>query len=146
MKKYVVKLTQKERKTLLAIVGKGKNKAAIIQRAHILLKSDEGKTDETIAELLYSSDDTVARCRQRFCEGGLDAALNDQAHPGSESKLDDGQEAYLVALACSDPPAGRQRWTLELLTKQLVDDGIVEKISTETVRLVLKKTGSNLGG
>ena len=139
MKKYIVKLTPKERKTLLAIVGKGKNKASMIQRAHILLKSDEGKTDETIAELLYISDDTVARTRQRFCENGLDTALNDLAHPGSEGKLDDGQEAYLVALACSDAPEGRQRWTLELLTRQLVDDGIVEKISTETVRLVLKK-------
>jgi transposase len=140
MKKYIVKLTPKERKRLLAIVGKGKNKASVIQRAHILLKSAEGKTDEAIAELLYISDDTVARTRQRFFEDGLDTALNDQAHPGSDSKLDDGQAAYLVALACSDPPEGRQRWTLELLTKQLVDDAIVEKISTETVRLVLKKT------
>jgi len=146
MKKHIVTLTPKERKTLLAIVGKGKNKASVIQRAHILLKSDEGKTDEVIAELLYISDDTIARTRQRFCEAGWDAALNDQSHPGSESKLDDGQEAYLVALACSDPPEGRQRWTMELLTKQLVDDGIVEKISPETVRLVLKKTNSSLGG
>ena len=146
LKKYIVKLTPKERKRLLAIVGKGKNKAAVIQRAHILLKSAEGKTDEAIAALLYISADTVARTRQRFFEDGLDTALNDQTHPGSESKLDDGQAAYLVALACSDPPEGRQRWTLELLTKQLVDDGIVEKISTETVRLVLKKTNSNLGG
>ena len=60
--------------------------------------------------------------------------------------LDDGQEAYLVALACSVAPEGRQRWTLELLTRELVDDGIVEKISTETVRLVLKKTNLSLGG
>jgi transposase len=146
MKKYIIKLTPQERKTLLGIVRKGKNKAAIIQRAHILLKSDEGKTDETIAELLYISDDTVARIRQRFCEGGLDTALNDQAHPGSESKLDDGQEAYLVALACSDAPEGRQRWTLELLAQRMVNDGIVETISRETVRLALKKTNSNPGG
>ena len=118
----------------------------MIQRAHILLKSDEDKTDEQIAELLYISDDTVARTRQRFCEEGLDAALMDKAHPGSESKLDDGQEAYLVALACSDAPEGRHRWTLELLAKQLVEDGIVESISSETVRLVLKKTNSNPGG
>lgn len=145
MKKYIVKLTSKERKTLLAIVRKGKNKASVIQRAHILLKSDESKTDESIAELLYISDDTVARIRQQFCEDGLHSALEDKPHPGTESILDDGQEAYLVALACSDAPEGRQRWTLELLTKQLVEDGIVEKISTETVRLVLKKTNSNPG-
>lgn len=145
MKKHIVKLTSKERKKLLAIVGKGKNKASVIQRAHILLKSDEGKTDERIAELLYISDDTVGRIRQRFCKEGLDAALIDRPHPGSESKLDDGQEAYLVALTCSDPPAGRERWTLERLAKQLVADEIVEKISSETVRLVLKKTNSSLG-
>ena len=146
MKKYIVKLTSKERKTLLAIVRKGKNKASVIQRSHILLKSDEDKTDEQIAELLYISDDTVARIRQRFCEAGLEAALTDNPHPGSASKLDDGQEAYLIALACSDAPKGRQRWTLELLANQLVADGIVESISTETVRLVLKKTNSNPGG
>lgn len=145
MKKYIVKLTAKERKTLLAIVRKGQNKASAIQRAHILLKSDEGKTDKNIAETLYISDDSVARTRQRFCEDGLEAGLTDKPHPGSESKLDDGQEAYLVALACSDAPEGRQRWTLELLSKQLVEDGVVETISTETVRLVLKKTNSSLG-
>lgn len=145
MKKYIVKLTAKERKTLLATVRKGQNKASVIQRAHILLKSDEGKTDKNIAETLYISDDSIARTRQRFCEDGLEASLSDKSHPGSESKLDDGQEAYLVALACSDAPEGRQRWTLELLSKQLVKDGIVETISTETVRLVLKKTNLSLG-
>lgn len=145
MKKYVVKLTTQERKKLLAIVSKGKNKASVIRRAHILLKSDEGKTDQEIAEILYSSEDTVSRTRQRFYEKGLQAALDDKPHPGSESKLDDGQEACLVALACSDPPAGRKRWTLELLAKQLVKDGIVEGISPETVRLMLKKTNSSLG-
>jgi transposase len=145
MKKYVVKLTLKERKKLLGVVSKGKNKAIVIRRAHILLKSDEGKTDQEIAELLYSSEDTISRTRQRFCEDGVEAALEDRPHPGSEHKLDDGQAAYLVALACSDPPDGRKRWTLELLTRRLVEDGIVGDISTETVRLLLKKTNSSLG-
>jgi len=126
-------------------VGKGKNKATVIRRAHILLKSDEGKTDQEIADTLYISDDTIGRTRQRFCEDGLEAALEDRPHPGSDRKLDDGQEAYLVALACSDPPDGRKRWTLELLTNRLVEDGIVEDISTETVRLVLKKTNLSPG-
>lgn len=145
MKKYVVKLTTKERKKLLSIVSKGKNKASVIRRAHILLKSDEGKADREIVEMLYSSEDTVSRTRQRFCEEGLEAALEDKPHPGSESKLDDGQEAYLVALTCSDPPAGRRRWTLELLAKQMVKEGVVEGISPETIRLMLKKTNSSLG-
>jgi transposase len=145
MKKYVVKLTSQERKKLLGVVGKGKHKATVIRRAHILLKSDEGKTDQDIADVLYISDDTIGRTRQRFCEDGLEAALEDRPHPGSARKLDDGQEAYLVALACSDPPDGRKRWTLELLTHRLVEDGVVESISTETVRLVLKKTTLSLG-
>lgn len=140
MKKYVVKLTPKERHRLLAVISKGKNKASVIRRAHILLKSDEGQTDQAIAEMLYISEDTVSRTRRRLCEDGLNAALEDRAHPGSTRKLDDGQEAYLVALACSDPPDGRTRWTLELLSRRLVEEGIVEDISTETVRLVLKKT------
>jgi transposase len=145
MKKYVVHLTSKERRKLLGVVSKGKNKAAVIRRAHILLKSDEGKTDQEIADLLYSSEDTISRTRQRFYEDGLEAALEDKPHPGSEPKLDDGQAAYLVALACSDPPDGRKRWTLELLTRRLVEDGIIEDISTETVRWLLKKTNSSLG-
>lgn len=145
MKKYVVHLTSKERRKLLGVVSKGKNKATVIRRAHILLKSDEGKTDQDIADLLYSSEDTISRTRQRFCEDGLEAALEDKPHPGSEPKLDDGQAAYRVALACSDPPDGRKRWTLELLTRRLAKDGIVEDISTETVRLLLKKTNSSLG-
>ena len=145
MKKYNVNLPEDYRKKLLAMVRKGKNKASVIQRAHILLKSDEGKTDEEIASVLYISDDTVARTRQRFCQEGLEAALNDKPHPGSESKLDEGQEAYLVALVCSNAPEGQHRWTLELLAKQLVSDGIVDSISTETVRLILKKTNSSLG-
>lgn len=145
MKKYVVKLTPKERKKLLGVVSQGRNKAAVIRRAHILLKSDEGKTDQAIADLLYSSEDTISRTRQRFCEEGLEAALEERPHPGTERKMDAGQEAYLVALACSDPPDGRKRWTLELLAKHLVAEGVVETISTETVRLMLKKTSLSLG-
>jgi transposase len=139
-KKHVVKLTPKERKQLLAMVRKGKNKAAIIQRAHILLKSDEGKTDGEISEMLYLSEQTVRRTRMKYAEGGLTEALEDKPHPVAEPKLGDSQTAYLVALACSEPPAGQARWTMELLASRLVEDGIVEHISAETVRLVLKKT------
>lgn len=139
-KKHVVKLTPKERKRLLAMVRQGKNKAAVIQRAHILLKSDEGKTDREISEWLYISEQTVRRTRVRYAGGGVGEALEDKPHPGREPKLDDTQTAYLVALACSAPPDGQAQWTMELLAEQLVTDGIVERISPETVRLVLKKT------
>jgi transposase len=139
-KRHVIKLTAKERKKLLGVVRQGKNRAAVIQRAHILLKSDEGKTDQAIGDLLYISEQTVRRIRIKFCEWGLEGALEDKPHPPPEAKLDEAQSAYLVALACSDPPAGQARWTMELLANRLVDDGVVESISAETVRLTLKKT------
>ena len=139
-KKHVVKLTPKERKRLLSVVSKGKNKASVIRRAHILLKSDEGKTDREISELLYISEETVRRTRRCFCQDGLNATLAGKPHAGGTGKLGEYQEAYLIALVCSDPPPGQARWTLNLLAKQLVNDGIVEGIAPETVRLVLKKT------
>ena len=144
-RKHEVHLSPQERKKLLAIVSKGRNKAAVIRRAHILLKTDEGKTDAEISQALYINEQTVRRTRIRYCEEGLQSALEDKPHPQPELKLDEEKEAYLIALACSKPPAGRKRWTLELLTKQLVDDGIVEHIVPETVRLTLKKTVSSLG-
>jgi transposase len=144
-KKYIVNLTPKERQKLIAVVSTGRNKAIVIRRAHILLKSDEGKTDAEIAELLYVDSDTVRRVRQSYCEAGLEVSLLGQPYPAREPKLDEQQTAYLVALACSEPPTGRARWTLELLAQQLVKDGIVTGIAPETVRLVLKKTNLSLG-
>ena len=138
-KKYVVELTPKERSHLLAVVSKGKNKAQVIRRAHILLKSDEGKTDKEIAELLYISEDTVERTRACFWQEGVLAALDGKPIPGQEEKLDEVQEAYLTAIACTEPPDGRSRWTLELLARRMVADGIVDSLSPTTVRLMLKK-------
>lgn len=145
MEKHGIKLTSKERDKLVAIVSKGRNKASYIQRAHILLKSDEGKTDAQISDWLYVSEQTIRRTRLRFCEDGLDAALEDKERAGRERALNEQQVAYLVALACSNPPQGRERWTVELLTSQLIADGIVERVSVETVRLVLEKTNSSPG-
>jgi transposase len=143
--KHEVRLLEVERKKLLAIISKGRNKAVVIQRAHILLKVDEGKTDAEISQLLYVSEQTIRRTRLRFAQDGLQAALEDKPHPASGSELDEKQEARVIALACSEPPAGRARWTLELLTQEVLKDGIVTRISPETVRLLLKKTNSNLG-
>src|SRR5262245_279532 len=146
MEKHAVKLTRKERDHLIAVVTKGRNKAAVIQRAHSLLKSDEGKTDKDIGQLLYSSDQPIRRTRLRFWQDGLEAALDDNARAKRDGALNERQQAYLVALACSHPPSGRERWTVELLTAQLIEDGIVSSVASETVRLVLEKTNSNPGG
>jgi transposase len=144
-KKHKVDLSPEARENLLALISKGCHKASVIRRAHILLKTDEGKTDAAISEVLYISEQTVRRIRLRYIEEGLESALQDKAHPDRGLKLDGEKEAYLIALACSDPPSGQKRWTLELLADQLVSDGIVRQIAPETVRLTLKKTVSNLG-
>lgn len=145
MTKHEVKLRSKERQKLLAMVSKGRNQAVVIRRAHILLKSDEGKTDREICDQLYIGEETVRRTRLRFCEEGLEAALEDKPRPGHEAKLDERQEAHLTALACTQAPDGRARWTLELLAQRLVADGLVEQIAPETVRLILKKNRLSLG-
>ncbi|MBK8988231.1 MAG: helix-turn-helix domain-containing protein [Chloroflexi bacterium] len=142
---YHVDLTPKQRKHLEKIVCVGSNKAKVITRAHILLKSDEGKTDKEIAALLYIGEETVRRTRQRFWHDGMEMALNGNPYPPSEPKLTDEQEAYLVALACSDPPEGYAQWTIELLTEKMIAEGIVMSISREKVRLTLKTTTSSPG-
>ena len=143
--KHEVHLKEEERWKLLGIVSKGRNKAVIIQRAHILLKVDEGKTDAEVSQILYVNEQTIRRIRLRFAQEGLQAALEDKPHPATGSELDEKQEARIIALACSEPPAGQARWTLELLTQEVLKDGIVTRLSPETVRLLLKKTNSNLG-
>ena len=110
-----------------------------------MLKSDEGKKDAEIAEILYVSEQTIRRTRLRFAREGLQAALEDKPHPKPKPKLNEQQEAQLVATTCSTPPAGHARWTLELLRERLIQDGVVPGIAPEIVRLLLKKTNSSLG-
>ncbi len=143
--KHQVHLKEEERRKLIGMVSKGRNKAVVIQRAHILLKVDESKTDAEISQLLYVSQQTIRRVRLRFAEEGLQAALEDKPHASTGTEIDEKQEARLIALACSEPPAGRGRWTLALLVQEMLKDGIVTRISPETVRLLLKKTNSSLG-
>ena len=119
---------------------KGEIKARKMKRALILLKADEDLTDPQIMDALDVSRPTVERIRKRFVEGGLDRALNEDPRPGQRRKLDGRGEAQLVAIACSKAPAGHDHWTVRLLAGQLVELGIVESISHETVRMTLKKT------
>ncbi len=145
MEKRAIHLQPDERSKLLKLIKKGRDAVKRIKRAYILLHSDAGRSDEAIAEFLFCSEDSVRRTRVRYLTEGLDAALDDAPHPGREPALNAQQETYLIALACSDPPAGHERWTLELLTQRLLDDEQVAELSRETVRLTLKKTNSNLG-
>jgi len=150
-KSYVVTLTDAERWSLRTLVSAGKGPARKLTHARILLKADASAggpnwTDAAISEGVDVGTATVERVRQRFVEEGLDAALvprkPDRVY---ERKLDGDGEAHLIALACSESPEGRSRWTLELLADRMVALGHVESLSYQTVRRVLKKTRSSLG-
>ena len=140
-KKYVVDLQEEERATLQRITRSGKHSARKIRWAQALLKADDGWKDEKIAEALDISLPTIQRIRQRFVEEGLDVALGAYGHGPRPylQRLDGEQEAKLIALACSPAPEGRNRWTLRLLAEKVVEVQIVEQISYQTVRRVLKK-------
>jgi len=142
---YVVDLTEEERTFLLDFINRGTQSARKLRRARTLLLADEGKTDREIAEALHTSTPTVQRTRRRFVEGGLARALNEDPRPGARKKLDAKGEAVLEALARSEPPEGRKRWTLQLLADRLVELKVVDSISDETVRQELKKSGLSLG-
>lgn len=144
-KKYLVTLTEAEREALLALTKKGSLAARKLNRAHILLQADAGATDDAIAAALHVGTATVERTRKRFVEGGVDAALTERPRPGGKPKLDGSAEATLVAWACSTPPDDRKHWPMYLLADKLVELKVVDSISDETVRRVLKKTISSPG-
>jgi Homeodomain-like domain len=150
-KKYVVTLSEAERAHLRTLVGRGTAPARTLAHARILLKANRGEagpgwTDAAIAAALEVDPTTVARIRRVYVTDGLAAALHRKAPDRVyERKLDGQQEAHLIAVACSAPPEGQRRWTLRLLAERLVRLEIVDTVSTETVRRVLKQTTSSRG-
>jgi transposase len=143
-KKYRVALSTEERTTLEQLLRRGKAGTRKLTRARILLKADEGLSDEEVAAALYVSTATVGRTRQRFVEENL-GALDEHARPGAQRKLTGKQEAHVIAVACTPAPEGHARWTLRLLADKVVELGFADAIAHETVRQVLKKTSSNHG-
>ena len=139
-KKYLVTLTTEERQELLKLTGSGELSARKMKRAQILLKADENWKDKEIIAALNTSRSTVERTRKRYVEGGLEKALNEDRRPGARKKLDGRAEAHLIALACSDPPDDSDHWALRTLAGELVELGLVDSISHETVRQYMKKT------
>jgi transposase len=150
-KQHVVVLPEEERARLHTLIGQGTAPARALTHARILLKANQGEagpgwTDRAIATALEVHHTTVARVRQRYATGGLQAAVDRKAPDRAyRRKLDGEQEAHLVALACSAPPEGRKRWTLRLLAQRLVELEVVDEISYETVRQALQQTGSSHG-
>jgi transposase len=144
MKKYLVDLTEEERTALQALVRRGKSSARKVTRARILLHAARGATDAEIVTALGVGQATVERIRRRFVEGGLEA-INERPRLGARPRLSERAEARLVAEACSAAPEGRGRWTMRLLAGRVVELGLAESCSHETVRRVLKKSGSSRG-
>lgn len=149
--KYTVFLTEDERAHLRTLIGQGTAPARLLTHARILLKADQSEggpawTDVAIAGALEIHSATVGRIRRAFVEQGLEAALHrkspDRVYP---RRLDGAAEAHLIALACSDPPSGRARWSLRLLADELVRLEVVETISHETIRRTFEQTRSNPG-
>ncbi len=145
IKKYIVRLSDSERKELTQMVTRGKVAAYKRLHAQVLLKADisdkgPGWTDQKIADAFDITVRSIERIRKRLVEKGLEGAISRARGGGSKRKLDGEKEAHLIALACSDPPGGRCQWTLKLLADKMVELNYIDTLSYETVRRILKKT------
>ncbi len=150
-KQYHVHLTPEQRADATAILAGGTHPALIHRHARILLEVDAAvrrrvRGDRQVAELCGVSPRTVARVRERFARDGFAVALHGHPHPGSAPKLSTAQEARLIALACTAPPAGRTRWSVRRLAERAVELEAMPPVSRELVRTTLKKTASSRGG
>jgi transposase len=149
-KRIHIQLTENERRELEQLIRQDQSSVCVQRRARILLLSDRNQTEppgtgDTVRAVMCSAG-TVINVKKRYLAEGLQAALHDKPRPGAKPKITGEVEAHLIALACSDPPAGRDRWTLRLLADQLVELELVESISHVAVGEVLKKTNSSPGG
>lgn len=127
------------------MLAKGTHAVRSLHRAQVLLQLHRGKTPTQVATLVPVSEATVYNLRKRYLAEGLAIALNEKPRPGQPSKFDKAAQAHLTALACSEAPEGRSRWTLRLLADRLVELRLVESVSHKTVGEQLKKTSSSLG-
>jgi transposase len=144
-KLYIVHLKAEEREELKQYLRRGKSSARSQTRARILLLADEGQDDDKIEEALKVSKSTIIRIRARYCERGLDYALQEKARSGAPTKIGSRIETQLTLLACSEPPDGRSKWTVRLLADKLIEMEVVESISHMSVQRLLKKMKLNLG-
>lgn len=145
-KKYIVRLSEDEIKELEGIISKGKDKARKITRARILLLSDEGNPErhKDIAKFLKTTDNRVTNVCKRYVENGLSMALSEKSRTGRPEVITGEDQARVIALACSKTPLGYARWTLRLLSNKAVELNLVESISHNSVREILKKTSLSL--
>ena len=145
-RKYVVNLSRAERTELEELIQNEAPRSRRVKHAKILLESDLGKSAAKVADWVGVGHSTVERTRQGYAEGGLEVALNDKPRPGGVPKLDGKQQAFVIALACSDRPNGQERWSMQMLADKIVEVGVVDKpVSHDTIRRVLKKANLSRG-
>lgn len=144
--KYKVNLSKAERVRLQELIQTEAPRNRRVKHAKILLESDLGKSAAKVADWVGVGHSTVERTRQRYAEGGIEAALHDKPRPGGKAKLDGKQQALIVALACSDTPDGQERWSMQMLADKIVELGLVKQpVSHDTIGRVLKKMNLNPG-
>ncbi len=148
--KYIVQLTDEEREALRALVQKGQTQGYRIKHAQILMKLDEIPenqewTYDKIKEAYHATPHTISQIAKRFVTGGMEAALGRKEQVNRHKKIDGRVEAHIIAIACSEAPEGRERWTLQLIADELVRLGVVDSISDTAVMETLKKTNLSLG-
>ena len=145
-KSHRVSLSEHERQYLQKVVKSGKDKARKITRGRILLSADgsKGKTDQEISDALNVCLTTIFNIRRRYCQGGLERAINESARSGQPPKFKGKSMAKITVIACSKPPEGRARWSLRLLADRAVELDIVDSISYQSIRNILKKTNLSL--
>lgn len=145
-KSHRIQLSKDERQSLQKIIESGKDKARKITRCRVLLLADEakGKTDEEISDALGVCLATIYNIRLRYHQGGLERAIQEAPRSGQPPKFDGKSMAKITAIACSKPPEGHARWSLRLLADSVVELDIVESISYQSIRNILKKTNLSL--
>lgn len=144
-KKYQVKLKKKDREYLEKFISTGVRSAREITRAKILLLSNQRVVNKEITKQLGSTPVTIGNIEKKYCTQGLEAALKDKKRPGKPKQVFKETETAIIALACSETPAGRERWTIRLLRDKIVQLGIADTISHTQVLRILKKVNLNLG-
>jgi transposase len=144
-KRYRVTLSADERERLERLSRQRTASVRMVRRAQALLLAADEKTDEVIAEQLRMGVATLERLRRRFVEEGLEASLRERPRPGARPKLGPKAQAFVVALACTKPPEGRHRWTMQMLADRVVELELVPDITDEAIRLLLKRTNSSRG-
>jgi putative transposase len=139
--KLTLRLKEEEKQTLKALLSKGKESVRVIRRARALELFDKGCTSPQIAESVGVTPETARRIGWNYVNQGLNKALYDSPRPGVAKRISDNEKTRIVALVCSDPPEGFNRWSIRLITVEVLKRKIVKKISREAIRLILKSHG-----